>query len=459
MKCNVAVIGGGPAGYVAAIRAAQLGASVVLVEDGNLGGTCLNVGCIPTKTMLKSVECFKEAKKFIKLGINVDNVSLDIHAIHKRKDKIIKTLIDGIKHLIKKNKIHFIRGKGTIEDKNVIKITGEKEQVVQADKIIIATGAKPIEIPKFMFDHEHILDSTDILQLQDPPKSLLIIGGGVIALEFASIFSALGTKVIIAEMLDQLLPNEDSDIVEPLHKQLNNDGVEVLTRTKAIGYEKASEDVVVTLDVNEKRQERNVEKILVAVGRTPNLSAVKPIENQLIITNGKIDVNEKMETSIPDIYAVGDVIGGYQLAHVAFQEGTIAAENACGVYNSWDGRAVPRCIYTIPEIACVGMTEKQAKELNGDVNVSVFPYQANGKALIDGSKDGMMKIISHSGSGEILGGAVVGSKASEQIAQIVASIHMMASIEDMELMISAHPTVSEGFKEAILGASGKAIHI
>lgn len=459
MKYDVAVIGAGPGGYTAAIRAAQLGASVALIENNKAGGTCLHVGCIPTKAMLKSVEAYKDLAKYKHLGIDIGQARIDFAQINHRKYSIVQTLFLGLQHLINKKKVKLIQGTATIEAGNEIKVTGDEEQRIHAKKIILATGASPIEIPAFPFDHVDILDSTDMLRLESIPQSLLILGGGVIALEFATIYAALGTKVTIVEMQNQLLPNEDADVVAPLAKQLKKDGITILLDTAATHYEKKANQLHVHVKASGTDEVIRTEKVLVAVGRKANLSAVRSIADQLAITHGKILVNEKMETAIPGVYAIGDVIGGYQLAHAASHEGTIAAENACGRYQTWEDRAVPRCIYTIPEIASVGLTEKSARERYGDVTVSIFPFQANGKALIDENKDGMIKIIADPQTGEIVGGAVVGIKASEQISQITAAIHMMATTEDLELMIAAHPTISEGVKEAAMGALGQAIHM
>ncbi|MDA2629130.1 MULTISPECIES: dihydrolipoyl dehydrogenase [Bacillus] len=453
------VIGGGPAGYVAAITAAQNGKEVILIDEANLGGTCLNVGCMPTKSLLESAEVHDIVRKANHYGITLNNgsISIDWKQLQARKSQIVTQLVQGIQYLMKKNKIKVIQGKAKFETDHRVRVTnGNKEDVVDGDQFIIAAGSEPAELPFAPFDGKWILNSSHAMSLENIPKSLLIVGGGVIGCEFASIYSRLGTKVTIVEMAPQLLPGEDKDIAQILKEKLESDGVEIFTGAALKGLNNYKKQA--SFEYKGSIQEANPEYVLVSVGRKPRAQGLDLEKAGVQFSNKGISVNEHMQTNRSHIYAAGDVIGGIQLAHVAFHEGTTAALHASGEDVKVNYHAVPRCIYTAPEIASVGLSEKLAREQYGDILIGEFPFSANGKALIIGEQTGKVKVIVEPKYQEIVGISIIGPRATELIGQGIVMIHTEVTADIMRDYIAAHPTLSEAIHEALLQAIGHAVH-
>ena len=380
---KLVVIGGGPAGYVAAITAAQSGKEVTLIDEADLGGTCLNVGCMPTKSLLESAEVHDIVRKANHYGImlNEGSISVDWKQMQARKSQVVTQLVQGIQYLMKKNKIKVIQGKARFETNHRVRVThGDKEIVVDGEQFIIAAGSEPTELPSATFDGKWILNSSHAMSLENIPKSLLIVGGGVIGCEFASIYSRLGTKVTIVEMAPQLLPGEDEDIAHILRGKLENDGVEIFTGAALKGLNNYKKQA--SFEYEGSTQVVNPEFVLVSVGRKPRVQQLDLEKAGIQYSNKGISVNEHMQTNVSHIYAAGDVIGGIQLAHVAFHEGTTAALHASGEDVKVNYHAVPRCIYTAPEIASVGLSEKLAREQYGDILIGEFPFQQMEKRLL-----------------------------------------------------------------------------
>ncbi|HFK1783625.1 dihydrolipoyl dehydrogenase [Bacillus cereus] len=456
---KLVVIGGGPAGYVAAITAAQNGKEVTLIDEADLGGTCLNVGCMPTKSLLESAEVHDIVRKANDYGVtlNTGSISIDWDQIQARKSQIVMQLVQGIQYLMKKNKIKVIKGKAKFETDHRVRVAqGNKEEVVDGERFIIAAGSEPTELPFAPFDGKWILNSSHVMSLESVPSSLLIVGGGVIGCEFASIYSRLGTKVTIVEMAPQLLPGEDEDIAHILREKLESDGVEIFTGAALKGLNNYKKQA--SFEYEGSIQEANPEYVLISVGRKPRVQQLDLEKAGVQFSNKGIAVNEHMQTNVSHIYAAGDVIGGIQLAHVAFHEGTTAALHASGEDVKVNYHAVPRCIYTAPEIASVGLTEKDAREQYGDIQIGEFPFTANGKALIIGEQMGKVKVIVEPKYQEIVGISIIGPHATELIGQGTVMIHTEVTADIMRDYIAAHPTLSEAIHEALMQAVGHAVH-
>lgn len=456
---KLVVIGGGPAGYVAAITAAQNGKDVTLIDEADLGGTCLNVGCMPTKSLLESAEVHDIVRKANDYGVtlNTESISIDWNQIQARKSQIVTQLVQGIQYLMKKNKIKVVKGKAKFEtDHRVRVVQGDKEEIIDGEKIIIAAGSEPTELPFGPFDGQWILNSSHAMSLENIPSSLLIVGGGVIGCEFASIYSRLGTKVTIVEMAPQLLPGEDEDIANILREKLEKDGVEIFTGAVLKGLNNYKKQAL--FEYAGITREVTPEFVLVSVGRKPRVQQLGLEKAGVQFSNKGITVNEHMQTNVSHIYAAGDVIGGIQLAHVAFHEGTTAALHASGEDVKVNYHAVPRCIYTAPEIANVGLSEKGAREQYGDILIGEFPFTANGKALILGEQAGKVKVIVEPKYQEIVGISIIGPRATELIGQGTVMIHTEVTADIMRDYIAAHPTLSEAIHEALLQAVGHAVH-
>lgn len=456
---TLAIIGGGPAGYVAAITAAQQGKKVMLIEEQALGGTCLNEGCMPTKALLESAEILEKVKAANHFGVKVEAkaVSLDWKQVQSYKTSIVQKLVAGITYLMKKNKITVYQGTASFLSERTIQVVNNEETLrLEADKCIIAAGSEPIALPFASFDEKWLIDSKTAMSLPMVPSSLIIIGGGVIGCEFASIYSRIGTSVTMIEMANQLLPGEDTDIAEQLQTRLEQEGVKIYTSTKVKDIDKDSREVVI--ESNDTEQILQGDYVLVSIGRKPRVANLGLEKIGVFFTEKGLEVNEHMQTNVPTIYACGDIVGGIQLAHVAFHEGMVAALHACGEEVSVNYRAVPRCIYTSPEIASVGLTEKQAKEKYGDIRVGEFSFAANGKALILNEQSGKVKVVMEPELQEIVGVTIIGPKATELIAQGTLMLHSELTADVMESFIAAHPTLSEAVHEAVLNAVGHAIH-
>ncbi|MDI2589735.1 dihydrolipoyl dehydrogenase [Psychrobacillus sp. NEAU-3TGS] len=458
---EIIVVGGGPGGYVAAIRAAQLGGKVTLIEKSKLGGTCLNVGCIPTKVLLHSADLLAEAQHANEFGINVSVNGFDWKKVLKKKDGVSSQLVNGINGLMKANKIKVINGTAEfISSKTLsIKKADGTQETLSGGKIILATGSVPA-IPPIpgVKDNEHCIDSTGALSLTEVPKSLVVIGGGVIGVEFASIYSQFGTKVTIIEALPKLLPLMEGELTAQLRAKLEKNGIDIYTEAKVQSVESSSVGAKVNVEYKGEVINFEAEKVLVAVGRRANTESLKLEKANIGNDRGRIQVNERMETNVKNIYAIGDCLGQVMLAHVASVQGEIAAENAMGLDAFYNGKTVPSCVYTNPEFAGVGLTEEKAKEEEIEYVTGNFPLMANGKALIMNGGEGMVKVIVGKEYKEVLGVHILGPRATDIIAECALAIGMEATIEDLIETIHAHPTLTEAVREAALATEKRAIH-
>ena len=459
MKFDVAVIGGGPGGYVAAIRAAQLGGKVLLVEKDKLGGVCLNRGCIPTKTLLKSAEKWQELKNCHEFGLQAENISFNFDAIAERKNQVVSKLRGGIEQLIKSNAIEMVYGAGVLEGSNRLSIRqGDGQISYEAKTIIIATGAAPMSLPILGRNLPHVIDSNQLLEITHVPRSMIVIGAGAVGIEFAAIFQSFGSEVTVVEMLPTILPNLDSDLVKRMGPILRKQGIKMLTNTKVTSIGESAEGVRVCLDNGKAMQELVVETVLVATGRKPVVAGLGLETAGVGFSQAGILVNKKMETNIPGIYAIGDVTGQEMWAHAASAEGMVAAENALGGNSSMDYSAVPGCIFTMPEVAMVGLTEKEAQDKNIPTKVSKFNFASNGKAISMGETDGLVKIIAHADSGKVLGMHILGAHASDLIMEGAIAIRNGLTAEDIARTIHPHPSLSETVMESAHGINGDMIH-
>ncbi|KSU60316.1 acetoin dehydrogenase [[Bacillus] enclensis] len=457
-KYDIVVIGGGPGGYVAAIRAAQYGKKVGLVEARDLGGTCLNRGCIPSKTLLRHSEVIESIEKAKSWGIETGPVTLSLTKMLERKDQVIQKLRNGISFLLKKGKIDVLNGYGEVmQDGSIIVRAGEQEETITAGKIILATGSSPV-IPAIPgLDQASYYTSDTIFEIERIPESIVIVGGGIIGVEFACIFSGLKVPVTIVEMGDRIVPGEDKDAARALAQSLRKKGVTVMTNSKVQEVVTSGGKQSVKVESESGKVEMvEGEALLLSVGRNPNTSAFSQLKLEM---NGPfVKVDRKMRTSHPSVYAVGDVVGGWQLAHVASAEGLIAAANASGEKGEVDYKVVPRCVYTSPEIASVGITEEEAEKQGLSYKVTRVDHSSNGKALASDEKEGFVKLIADTKYGEILGVTMVGPHVTEMITEPAAFMHLEGTVEEMASMIHPHPTVSETLYEAAASWLGKGIH-
>ena len=461
ISSDLVVIGGGPGGYAAAILAARMKANVVLIEKNKLGGTCLNEGCIPTKALLKCADVFASADVATQYGVTYGPASFDFKKIISYKNRVVNQLVGGVSYLVKANKIKLISGEGKLIDSKTVLVETEQGSIqVNAQNVILATGAKEVVIPGFEPDGEKILNSTQMLSLQELPQNLAIIGGGVIGVEFASIFSRLGVKVSIIELTDRLIPQEDEELSNNLRKSIEKDGIRIYTNSLAHSvFKQANEKLCVQVKLQDGTlQDVECDKLLVCVGRKALLHEVGVRELGVNMKNGRIETDAQMRTNLPGIYAIGDVTLSEQLAHVAYMEARTAVYNIMGKHCSADYSAIPHCIYTNPEIASVGLTEANAKELYESVKVVRFPFASNGKALIEGHSEGFVKLIIDEKFETILGAAIMGPKATELITELTLAVQKKLTVMDLVNTVHAHPTLSEALGEAALAAVGLNLH-
>ncbi|ABS40310.1 dihydrolipoyl dehydrogenase [Clostridium botulinum] len=459
---KLVVIGGGPGGYVAAIRGAQLGAEVTLIEKEKLGGTCLNIGCIPTKVLLHSSELLNEIKEARTLGIEVNNeVKINWTQLQNRKNTVVNTLVSGVSSLLEHNKVKVINGTAAFEGKSSIKVTkdqGESENI-QFDNVIISSGSVPFIPPIEGRELEGVIDSTGALSLDSIPKSMVIIGGGVIGIEFANIFNSLGCKVTVIEMLPYILPPVDREISEILKEKLKKDGIDIYNNCKVTKIENNNENLNVSFEEDNDKLNIEAQKVLIAVGRRANIGNLNLESTGVYIEKGCIWVNDNMETNIKGIYAIGDCTGKNMLAHVASDQGIIAVENIMGKNKKMDYKTVPACVYTKPELASVGLTEEQAKQKGVDYKVGKFPLIYNGKSLIMNDTEGFIKIIVDKKYEEILGVHILGPRATDLITEAALALRLEATLEEIITTVHAHPTIGEAMKEAALAVNKEAIHM
>jgi dihydrolipoamide dehydrogenase len=464
-KFDVTVIGSGPGGYVAAIRCAQLGFKTALIERyPTLGGTCLNVGCIPSKAMLDSSEHYHNATHtFAAHGIDVKDVKVNLTQMIKRKSEVVKQTCDGINFLMKKNKITVFQGHGSFTSKNTIAIKNDKgETIIESNKTIIATGSKPLSLPSITIDKKRIITSTEALELKEIPKHLILVGGGVIGLELGSVYARLGSKVSVLEFADGIIPTMDKALGKELQKSLAKLGIEFYLNHKVTGAKATAKEVTVTAENKEgKAVEFKGDYCLVALGRKPytdNLGLDKAgVKSD---AKGKVEVDDHLQTNIAGIYAIGDVVRGAMLAHKAEEEGTFVAEVIAGQKPHINYNLIPGVVYTWPEVAAVGYTEEQLKEKGTKYKVGNFPFKASGRARASMDTDGFVKVLADATTDEILGVHMIGPRTADMIAEAVVAMEFRASAEDVARMSHAHPTFTESFKEACLDATAKrAIHI
>jgi dihydrolipoamide dehydrogenase len=462
---EIAILGGGPGGYVAAIRAAQLGFKTVIIDKDNLGGICLNWGCIPTKSLIKNAEIYDSIKNHADdFGIKVQGLSFDFARIIKRSRDISDRISKNVEILIKKNKVDRLRGFGKLISKNQIDVfdnDNKKINSISSDKIIIATGARPKTIPSIPVDRKNIITSSEAMTLTQQPEDLIIIGAGAIGVEFAYFYSVLGTKVTIIEMMDSILPIEDKEASDVVAKSFKKRGIEIYTKSTVEKAEVKEKKVTVTINVNGEKKGLSAEKVLNAIGVTGNVEGFGLEELGVELFKNHIKVNKSTyETNIKGIYAIGDVIGPPWLAHVASHEGIHCVEKIKGLNTpdiNYDN--IPGCTYCQPQVASVGLSEKKAKQAGYEIRVGKFPFMASGKAFAVGERDGFVKFIFDAKYGEILGVHIVGSEATELIGEATLAKSLEATGQSIFKTVHAHPTLSESIMEAAAQAYGEAIHI
>lgn len=461
---KVIIIGAGPGGYVAAIRAAQLGLKTLIVEKQFIGGTCLNVGCIPSKDLLTATELYESIKHAEDFGVTVGETSVDLKKLQSRKNRNVKALTAGVEYLLKQNKVDIFKGSANFLDKSTLELSsGDQTQKVTAENVIIATGTVPIELPGLSFGDPDILDSTKALELDLVPKDMVVIGAGPIGLEMATVWRRLGTEITVVEMLETILPGMDVDLTSQGETIFKKQGMKIMTSTMVSGANKLGGRFELSLvDAKEKKDKGEItcEKVLVSVGRKVDTS-VLGLDRTGVKTDkrGFIEVDDQMKTNLPGIYAIGDVVGGKLLAHKASKEGEVAAEVIAGRDSHMEYKAVPGVVYTEPEIASVGLTEQEAKEQKLELKIGRFPFRASGRARTMGMMDGLAKVMADKTTGKVLGVHIIGPKASDLIAEATLAINLGATVEDIAESIHAHPTLSEAVMEAALNAEGHAIHI
>jgi dihydrolipoamide dehydrogenase len=458
-KTEVAVLGSGPGGYVAAIRLGQLGKETILIEkEDRLGGVCLNIGCIPSKALIRVAKLRKQIDAAKQIGLEVSDLKIDFAKVQNWKQSVVNRHTSGVEFLCKEHNVKIIRGEGRFTSPHELEIrTASSTETVETKNTIIATGSRPVEIPGFKFDGTHVITSTEALEMKEIPKNFVVIGGGVTGLEMATMYAQLGGKVTVIEMLDQLLPGLDIELVRIIERAFRRLGVEYHVKSRAKEYR---EGKVYAILEDGRDVSFPCDKVLVTVGRRPNTDNIG-LEKAGVKTDSHawIPVDKKMQTNVPGIYAIGDVVGLPMLAHKASKEGIVVAEVIAGMNSEADFRAIASAIFTDPEIASVGLTEAQAKEKGYDPIVGKFPFTALGRATIAGETEGFVKIIGDRKSDLVLGVHIVGPEASDLISEAALAIEMGATLEDIALTIHPHPTFGEGVMEAAEAAKKKAIHI
>ena len=458
---DVAIIGGGPGGYVAAIRAAQHGLKVVLVERDKLGGVCLNWGCIPTKALLRSAELYSIFKRSAEFGITHTGLGFDFSKIIARSRGISERISKGVEYLMKKNKIDIVRGTAKLAGKNFLEVStdGKNAETIKAGNIIIATGGRPRTIPGVVIDRKKIISSTEAMAMTEQPKSMLILGGGAIGIEFAYFYNTFGTKVTVIEMMPNILPLEDKEQVKIVETSLKKSGIEILTGTKVERVTVGDEVTVAVSDANGKK-ELKAAVALMAIGVQANIENLGLENAGIKLENGFIQTNEFCKTNVDALYAIGDVAGPPLLAHVASHEGIVAADHIAGkAAHGIDRTNIPSCIYCQPQVASVGLTEEAALAKGYKIKVGRFPFRPLGKAMALGESEGAVKLIFEEKYGELLGAHIVGSEATEMIAELVTARALETTWYELHSTMHAHPTLSEAIMEAAGEAYGVALHI
>ena len=463
---DVIVIGSGSAGYVSAIRAADLGKKVLIIEGRDIGGTCLNRGCIPTKAILRAAQVYAEARESKVFGIDATCSTFDIDGIQNWKEQVIKKLVSGVEFLLKSRKVVILNGYGRLIDGNVIEVeTTNGKEIYKGKDIIIATGSEPAIIPDFKIDHEHVLTSDDALSLRKIPKDMLIVGAGAVGVEFGTFFNEIGTKVTIVEMMPQVIPTlcyekkkpcVDTKVAATIQRVLSKKGINIKIGVKIVNIEVKGDQVFSTLDNGEVI---TTEKVLVSIGRKLNSDNIGLEKVGIVTERGRIVVDEYMRTNIPHHYAIGDVVGGMLLAHKAIKEGEVVAEVIAGYDRKMDYKVLPWAVFTMPEVAAVGISEEEAKAQGIDVVIGEFPFTANGKAVSMNATDGLVRIVATRDTHEIIGTQIVGPEASVMIAELALAIKNKLTLKDVADTIHTHPTLSEAVMEAAKVPLGEAVHI
>lgn len=459
LNYDLVVIGGGPGGYYAAVRAAQKGLKVCVVEKESLGGTCLNVGCIPTKALHRTATLLKDLNDADMYGVEVKGHSINLKKVLARKDEVVSQLVGGVAHLLKKHKIDLKQGEGRfVNDFTVEVVTADGKEQLQAKNIIIATGSVNAKPPVPGMDGKDVIDSTDALSPKKIPQSIAIIGGGVIGSEFAGIYRALGSEVYLIEMLPHLISGGDPECSKVLEKSFVRQGVNVEVNTKVLEVKDENGLKVVNVETPKGSKQIKCETVLVATGRKANIAGLDLEKANVAVEKSVIKVDAMMRTSNPKIYAIGDVNGKDMLAHVAYEEAEVAVENILGGNRTMDYNGIPKAIFTFPEIAMTGMTEEEAKAQGLEVVVGKFPMRGNGKALIANDVDGFIKFVAEKETRQILGVHICGPHASDLSGEASLAIKIEATLDDIEAAVHAHPTVSEAIREAAMATMGRAIH-
>ena len=463
-QTDVIIIGGGSGGYVAAIRAAQLGLATVCVEkDATLGGTCVNVGCIPSKALLQSSEHLEFARLHLaEHGVRVSDVALDLDTMLRRKTEVVAQNTRGIEYLFRKNKVTWARGAGTLRAGNLVDVTAADGTVTQyqAGHVIIAAGSVPIQLPFLPFDEQRVLSNTGALSIPEVPRHLIVVGGGVIGLELGSVWRRLGAKVTIVELLPTILAGNDAEVVKEADKVFRKQGLDIRTNTRVTGARREDTRVFVDVEHDGASETLDADYVLVCVGRKPALTGIDAAGLGLALgTRGEIVVDDQMRTNLPNVYAIGDVVGGMLLAHKAEEEGVVAVEVIAGKPSRMQYRDIPAIVYTWPEIAAVGLTEQQVKESGREYRVGRFPFSANGRARTMGETTGLIKFIADAKTDALLGAHLIGPNVSELVSEVVLAFAYDGSSEDIGITVHGHPTLSETTKEAALAVLGRAIHI
>ncbi|HLS09198.1 dihydrolipoyl dehydrogenase [Lentibacillus sp.] len=459
IETDTLVVGAGPGGYVAAIRAAQTGQKVTIVEKDNLGGVCLNVGCIPSKALIEAGHKTQYAYGNEDLGITTENVSVDFSKVQEWKGQVVNKLTSGVESLLKGNKVDIVKGEVYFVDKNTVKVMDEKNsQTYTFNNCIIATGSTPIEIPNFKFS-DRVLDSTGALNLQEIPEKMVVVGGGYIGIELGTAYANFGTEVTILEGTKEILGTFEKQLKQPVKKGLKNKNVNVVTEAMAKGVEESNDGVKVTYEAGGEEKTAEADYVLVTVGRRPNTQEIGLEQVGIDVDDkGLIKIDKQCRTSVDNIYAIGDIVEGLPLAHKASYEGKVAAEAIGGKKSEIDYLAIPSVVFSDPELASVGYTEQEAKDAGYDVKASKFPFGANGRALSLNNTDGFMKLITRKEDGLVIGAQVAGPNASDVIAEVGLAIEAGMTAEDIALTIHAHPTLGEVTMEAADVALGTPIH-
>lgn len=462
MDFDVIVVGSGPGGYVTAIRASQLGLKTAVVEKENLGGVCLNWGCIPTKALLKSAQVFEYVKHAGDFGINISEYDKDFNAVVNRSRQVANGMSGGVQFLMKKNKITVLDGFGKVQPGKKVAVTGEdgKETVYSANNIIIATGARSRELPNLPQDGKKIIGYRQAMTLESQPKKMVVVGSGAIGIEFAYFYNSMGTEVTVVEYMPNIVPVEDEEVSKQLERNFKKSGIKIMTNAEVTGVDTAGEGCKVTVKTKKGEEVLDADIVLSAVGITPNIEGIGLEDVGIATDRGRVLVNDFYQTTVPGYYAIGDIVKGPALAHVASAEGILCVEKIAGHnVEPLDYGNIPGCTYCFPEVASVGMTEKAAKEAGYELKIGKFPFSASGKASASGHKDGFIKVIYDAKYGELLGAHMIGANVTEMIAEAVVARKLETTGHEILKAVHPHPTLSEAFMEATAAAYDEVIHL